>query len=560
MAPHEQLDPFTGEIIKNGIQALTDEMFAVMRRTAKSPIIYEVLDFGVGITDAAGSLVAMGYGTPFLLSALESIVQAVLHKYGSAAIRPGDVFISNDPFRAVTTHLNDVGLAAPVFSDDKLIAFVAVNAHWTDVGGKDPGSLTTDSTEIFQEGFQLPTIRLFNGGDAVQDVFDLIESNIRLPDMSMGDLAASIATLKVGQRRLLEMTGRYSAALMTQTMRELLDQGEAATRRECLQLPHGRFEAEDWIDDDGHGNGPIKLRVAVTITDDAFIVDFTGTDPQAKGPVNVTSIGLRSAVRCAFLAIANPSASPNSGCFRPLKVVCPEGTVFSAQRPAPVATYFDGMAHAVELVWKALAAHLPRRLTAGHSASVCLAVLAGVHPVTGTYGLLVETLAGGWGAAHDHDGVNGTGCVANGETYNIPVEVRESKFGIRCDGYGYHNEDGGFGEFNGGKGLRLDYTVLSESASLTCVFGRTRTRPWGLAGGSDGTVNYVRVTRVDGSEETYGRAARIALRKGDRIALVTGTGGGYGRPADRPHERVREDILNGYVSAEQAAENYGFVE
>jgi N-methylhydantoinase B len=551
------MDHFTGEIIKNGVQALTDEMFAVMRRTAKSPIIYEVLDFGVGITDAQGELVAMGFGTPFLLSALESIVKAVVRKYGVDSIKPGDVFISNDPFDAVTTHLNDVGLVAPVFVDGKLLAFVAVNAHWTDVGGKDPGSLTTDSTELFQEGFQLPTIRLFADGEPLTDIFDLIEHNVRLPDLSMGDLSASVATLRVGQRRLQEMAARYGGEAMANAMAELLAYGETTTRQEFAHLPRGTFEAEDWIDDDGHGNGPMRIKVAVTIADDAFTVDFTGTAPQAKGPINVTSIGLRSAVRCAFMAITNPSALANSGCFRSLNVICPEGTLFSARRPAPVATYFDGMAHAVELVWKALAEHLPDRLTAGHSGSVCLAVLSGIHPKTGEYGLLVETLAGGWGAATDHDGVNGTGCVANGETYNIPVEVREAKFGVRCDGYGFHNEAGGFGAHTGGKGLRLDYTVLAEQATLTCVFGRSATRPWGLAGGIDGTTNYVRITRLDGSEETYGRAARIQLYCGDRISLVTGTGGGYGAPADRPRARVLDDLKNGYLTSDQAETFYG---
>ena len=203
------MDPFTGEIIKSSFTTLSDEMFLTMRRTSKSPIIYEVLDFGVGVTDARGELLSMGYGVPFLLASLESLVKSVIRKHGAEGISPGDIFVSNDPYDGAGSHLNDVGLVLPVHFDDQLVAFVAVNAHWTDVGGKDPGSMTPDAREIFQEGFQIPTLRLFRGGEPCQELFEMLEANVRLPEMSMGDLWASIAALRIGERRMLDLFQRY---------------------------------------------------------------------------------------------------------------------------------------------------------------------------------------------------------------------------------------------------------------------------------------------------------------------------------------------------------------
>jgi len=549
-------DPFTSEIIKSAFRAAADEMFFTMQRTARSPIIYEVLDFGVGVTDKKGTLVSMGYGVPFLLSALESLVTGVIEKHGVENMQPGDVFISNDTYGCAGTHLNDIGLVMPIYFEGRHVAFTAVNAHWTDVGGKDPG-IPPDSHEIFQEGFQIPNIKLFDGGEPIQGMFDLIEANVRVPEMSMGDLWASIAALRVGERRMLDLYGRYGEAALDQAMQELFDYGEEMIRLELKKLPKGEFEAEDWIDDDGLGNGPLKIKVKVTISDDEFIVDYTDSAPQAEGPINVSKFALPSAVKPIFHAVTNPSIIPNGGCYRALKIISPEGSVFGATRPAPVATYFEGMAHAAELMCKALAPHVPDRLTAGQLVSTCVTIIAGPHPETKSFYVYVETLPGGWGAGHDKDGVHGAGCVANGETYNIPVEVKEAKFGFRVGQYAFHNDAGGEGEFRGGKGLALDYEITSDFAILTGIFGRTKTRPWSLDNGNEGTTNYVTVTRADGSQEHYGRAANVPLKKGDRVRLVTATGGGYGDPENRSRDKVLADVKDGYVTPDQARDIYG---
>jgi N-methylhydantoinase B len=319
------------------------------------------------------------------------------------------------------------------------------------------------------------------------------------------------------------------------------------------------FEAEDYIDDDGIGNGPFLVKVKVTITDDEFICDFTGTHPQVPGPVNCTYTGLISGVRTIFKAITNPSLPANEGVFRPLKVICPPGTIFTAERPAPVSTYWETMEYVTDLVWKALAPHIPDRLTAGHFLSVCGLVLSGIHPDTKELYLLVEPQAGGWGAGATKDGESGLVCVGDGETYIIPVEVAETHYGILVDQYTFAIEDGGAGKYRGGRGLIRDYRIVSDEAYLTATFGRYKFPPWGMAGGKEGSRNYVKIIHKDGREVTFGKTARYRLEKGEVARLVTATGGGYGNPYERKKEKILEDVRNGYITVEQAERDYGVV-
>jgi N-methylhydantoinase B len=553
------VDPFTSEIIKNTMVAIGDEMFYALQRTSKSTIIYETLDYGVGITDARGRLIAQGEGVPLFIGTLDSAVNAVREKFGAAGdLHPGDIIITNDPYGGGGTHLSDVSLVMPIYYEEEIVAFVANKAHWTEVGGKDPGSWTTDAIEVYQEGLQFPNIKLFDRGKPNQALLDLIAANVRLPDMTLGDLWAGVAALRVGERRFVDLCRKYSKGTVLIAIENLLDYGEEATRLELQKLPKGVFEAEDWIDDDGVGNGPFPVRVKVTITDDEFIADYTGSHPQVPGPINNTWTGLASGVRAVFKALTNPSIPANEGTFRPVRVVCPDATVFTAERPAPVSTYWETMLYATDLIWKALAPHVPERLPAGHFLSVCGTVVSGVHPDTGEFFLLVEPLVGGWGAGHDKDGERGQFCVGDGETYNIPVEITETRYGVLVDQYAFHNEYGGAGEHRGGNGVVLDYRIVADEAQVTGTFGRHKFAPWGEYGGQKGSRNYIKILREDGQEEVYGKAARISLSKGEVARLVTGTGGGYGDPRERPQAKVAEDVKNGYVTPEQAEQYYGF--
>lgn len=553
-------DPYTQEIIKNALIAIGDEMFDAMARSSMSPIIYEALDYSVGLTTKDGDLIAQGNGTTVFLGMIDALVKEILGKFGARGdIHPGDVFISNDPY--IGTHLSDVAVVKPVFFEDDLVAFTVNKAHWIDVGGMTPGSFTPVSDEIFQEGLQIPTVKVIARGEPIEAIFDMIKSNIRLPKDSMGDFWAGVAANNVGEARLLGLFNKYGSEAMQQAMQGLLDYGEKMIAAELKKLPQGVFEAEDWIDDDGIGDEPLRVCVRLEISETKFVADFTGSAPQALGPINHCRTALVSAVRTIFKALTNPQIPANSGCFRAIEVICPDKTVFTAERPAPVSTYWETMQYADDLIWRALAEEMPERLSAGHLLSVCAFILAAKHPQTEEDVILVQPLVGGWGAMQSRDGLNGQFCIADGETYNIPVEIQEARYGVRVNQYAFHNEDGGEGEHRGGKGVYLDYEVLCDEAHFSGSCGRFKFPPWSVDGGREGSRNYMEIIRKghDGEREIYGKPSRVPLKKGDVVRCVTATGGGWGDPANRSREAVTEDLRNGFITEEQANQYYSYV-
>jgi N-methylhydantoinase B len=558
--PARDIDPFTIEIVKDSLIAIGDEMFVALQRTSKSPIIYEVLDFGSGLTDADGQLITQGNGVTVFIGTLTHAVRYTLEKFGPDGLEPGDVVMTNDPYTGCGTHLSDVTLVVPVFDGESLIAFAASKAHWTEVGGKDPGSWTTDSTEIFQEGLQLPCVKLYEAGRPVQSMIDVIAANVRLPDMTLGDMHAQAAALRLGERRFHELCAKYGVDVVLGSMAALLDHGERLTRLELAELPKGTFEAENMIDDDGLGHGPFPVRVRITISDDEFVCDFTGTHPQVPGPVNCTVTGLHSGVRTLFMAVTDPTIPVNDGCFRPIRIICPPGTIFTAERPAAVSTYWETLNYVSDLVWKALAPVVPTRLPAGHFLSVCGSVIAGRHPETDELFLCVEAQTGGWGAGAAKDGEQGLMCVADGETYVIPVEVAEARYGVLFDEFSLDTgPTAGAGRHRGGRGCVRSYRALGEEMFVTATCGRHKFPPWGVAGGRDGSRNEIRFTHADARVVVMGKSARYRLERGEVATIVTGTGGGWGDPHDRPVGEVVEDVKDGYVSLEQAERDYGVV-
>ncbi|MGH8466878.1 MAG: hydantoinase B/oxoprolinase family protein, partial [Pseudomonas sp.] len=444
---------FTCEIIKSALVAIGEEMFVALKRTSMSPIIYEALDYGIGLTDAQGQLISQGNGIPGFIGTLDGAVRSVLEKFSVDNVHPGDMFITNDPYGGGGTHLSDVSMVMPVFHGDRLIAWTANKAHWTEVGGKDPGSFSADACEIYQEGLQFPTIRLYENGRINQSLVDLIAANVRLPDMTIGDLHACAAALRVGERRLLAIVAKYGEATTLEAVERLLEHGEAMVLESFKALPKGVFHAQEVIDEDGLGNGPFQIKVRVEITDNEFLVDYTGSSLQAPGPINNTLAGLQSAVREVFMGVVNPGVPANAGCFRPIKVICPPGTICTAQRPAPVSAYFESMVAAADAIRRALASLLPDRLIAGQMGSVCSMVLNGHDSASGEEYLLVQPLVGGWGAAHDQDGESGQFCVGNGETSNIPVEITERCYDVLVEQYAFNPAGGGAGRQRGGRGV-----------------------------------------------------------------------------------------------------------
>jgi N-methylhydantoinase B len=549
-------DRFTMDVLREGFAAISDEMFVSLQRTSQSPIIYEVLDFGVGISDADGELVSQGNGIAGFLGPLGDAVKETISRRKD--LRPGDVIMANDPYAGGGTHLSDVALVRPVFSGTELIGFAAAKGHWTEVGGKDPGSWTADSQDVYAEGLQLPFVHAYRDGKPVDDVRAILAANSRLPGMVVGDLTAQAACLEVAERRLLEMCDRYGTAAVRTAMRVALDRSEQLCRDTLARIPHGVFTAEDFTDTDGLGNGPFPVKVRVEITEKGVTCDFTGSHPQVPGPINCTWSGLVSGVRTVFKAITDPAEPATDGWFRPLKIVCPPGNIFNATRPAPVAAYFEATEMASDLVWHALAPAFPDRLPAGTFVSVCSTSLALTHPDTGDDALLVEPQPGGWGATRDADGQHGLVSVGDGETYTIPVEVAEQRYGVRVERFGFDIVPGaGAGRRRGGRGLVREYRVLND-ALLTVAWGRHLYPPWGASGGRDGSPNYVEVLR-DGKPigPRFGKVSRMPLRRDDVVRLVTGSGGGYGDPREREPDLVGADLRDELITRGEASEFYG---
>jgi N-methylhydantoinase B len=556
-----KVDPFSQEVIKDSLLAIGDEMFYALARTSMSPIIYEVLDYASGLTDAKGQLLTQGNGVTSFIGMLSPMVQHVLKKFDNGKdLYPGDIIIINDPYVGGGSHLSDVGLVMPIYYDGELVAFSANKGHWTEVGGKDPGSITSDSTEIFQEGLQFPGVKLFDKGKVNQAVVDIIEYNVRFPDLSIGDMWAQVASLKTGERRFIEICEKNGKAEVLDTIHYLLDQGERLARKELAKLPKGTYTAENYIEDDGTGSGPYKIQVKVTITEDDFICDFRGSHPQVMRPFNCSHFALLAGVRAIFLAVTSPSKDVNDGVFRPLQVITDEGSIISAKRPAPVSINWEGRIGGADLIWKALAPILPHRLTAGHFSSVCSVTLTGNHPETNDRFLIVEPSLGGWGAGMGQDGQRGQFCIGNGETYNIPIEVTEARYGVLVDEYSLRCDGAGAGEYIGGSGVTRSYKVLSDNHRLTVMFGRHKFAPWGMNGGEGGSPNEVYIQKANGETDgPFGISSRYELNKGDVVQLVTGTGGGYGHPYDRPVSKIVADVKNGYISVDQAKEKFGIL-
>jgi N-methylhydantoinase B len=554
-------DPFTEEIIKDKLAAIADEMGIVLARTSMSPVVYEVLDFACGLADGAGQVIAQTNGITVFTGTFRPQIDSVVRKFGRDGLAPGDVFLTNDPYQGAT-HVCDICLVTPVFEGDELLGFAVSVTHWVDVGGGMPGSIPPDATEIFQEGILLPCLRLARGGVTDDTVVDVIRANVRLPRMALGDLRAGMAAVKIGERGMQELARRYGRDALVAATASLLDQGERLSRAAIAAIPDGAYAAEDVIDGDGITDDPIPIRATVTVRGDALEVDFTGTSPSARGPVNCTRGALESACKTAFRAIAAPHAPSNEGAFRPFTIVCPPGTVFSAEPPSPTGWYYESTAFATELIWRALAPVLPERLGAGSYVSLCATYVVGPSEDgdEDVY-VLVEPNDGGWGADRDGDGESALIATTDGDTYNFPVEVIESRFPLRVERYALDAPArGGAGRRRGGLGVVREYRVLSARGAVSYgSIGGWRRRPWGLAGGAEGTVNYLEYARANGATDRHGRVRRMELAQGDVIRTVTGTGGGYGDPRERELDRVAGDVLDGLVSAADAEAIYGVV-
>ena len=552
-APH--IDPITLEVIRNALLTVTSEMKNVVVRTAVSPLWKDAGDVSCAILTRQAELVAQGRGDiPVHLATMPFSLKGILDRFPLNSLEEGDVLIQNDPYHGGNTHLPDVLMTIPVFADGAVIAFSAVRGHWTD-----PYSAT--AREIFDEGLIIPPVKLHRRGRRNDDLMNVILANSRAPDERMGDVRAQEAGCRIGARRLQRIVERYGAATAGTAMEEIIGHSERLTRAEIKKLPDGLYRFTDYLDDNGVEDRPIKIQVAVTVQDSDLTIDFTGTDDQTPAGINNTYAASASAAFYVVKCVTDPWNAVNSGCYRPVRIIAPEGTLVNCRSPAPIAAYHETQIRICDALFGAFAQAVPERVpAAGYGSQGGLVVISGTDTRVEPQGerfVLYEVAGGPSGATHDKDGLHGTR-VGTGNAGNIPVESIEIHFPVQIEGYEIVPDTGGLGKFRGGCALRRTYRILSKEATVATVYERAKFRPYGLFGGQPGAPASVRRNPGQVNEEAVTPKSRpFQVREGEVIAVQTAGAGGYGDPTERDVERVRADVGDGLLSEETATKEYG---
>ena len=551
-------NPVVTELVRNGVIAVTEEMKTNLMRTAYNMIIYEALDFTVGLFTAKGETISIGLGLPMFIRGMAETIAAKLRKFGPDGLEPGDILLTNDAY-ITGSHLNHFTFSLPIFHDGDLIAFACCMAHWPDVGGT-LGGITTD---IYSEGLQIPILKYQKAGVVNQDLVDVIRMNVRLPDRAMGDLRAQLTAIKTGERRFLEMIERYGRDAVLDGVTAIMDQSERAARARTLAIPDGVYEAQSFMDDDGlDPERPIAIKVKVVVAGDTMTVDLTDVATQVRGFYNSGATTGRACAQVAFKCLTSPTDYPvNEGSFRNLNVVLPPGKIVSAVRPAPMRWWMTFPMTIVDTIFKALAPALPDAVIAGHHADLCIGAVTGHQPGSGELFLaFIGPLGGGWGAKRSEDGISATVCINDGDTHNSPCEQMEAKYPLLFERHALVADSGGAGEHRGGLGV--EYVVQARAGiTLNTSIERKNCLPWGLEGGLAGAGNEVLLRRGGevGSEAPNAKLYSTRLAAGDAFILRSGGGGGFSSPLKRPPSKVLDDVRNGYVSADSARRYYGVV-
>jgi N-methylhydantoinase B len=554
-----EVDPVTREVVQNRLVSIVREMSVSLQRAAYSPIIYEVKDFSSVLLRSDASVVAQAEGIPVFLGSMHQTLGPVLDRYSLETIREGDVFISNDPFTANNTHKNDINILKPIFWEGEPVFFAATKAHWTDIGGKDPGSWSPDAVNTYQEGVTVPALRLYKEGVLNEELQEVILASTRLRENNEGDLMAQLSACHIAETRAHELFHRYPLAEVNACIDSLFDYVEAKVRAEIEKARDGKYTGEDWVDSDGVSDDPVKIVVHATISGSDITFDFSDCEDQRYGACgNAHFVNTVAACRVAMKCLFGPDLTTNEGFYRPLTVVTKEGTVTHPVYPAP-GTVWDNIGRAIiEAIFFALAPVMPDRVAAGIFGGVQAMAIAGDDPRNGAPYIHFMPYAGGWGARQDKDGINALCPLLNGDNDNIPCEISEAKFPLRVERYELIPDSGGPGRTRGGLGIRTDYRVLSDGAVVSAGISRWRFGPPGLFGGGDGMRSKLILDADGDSPQERPLIGGVAVRGGSLISHQIGGGGGFGDPTERPRERVRADVEAGYVTAEAAKREYGF--
>ena len=541
---NQAIDAITLEVLRNGFAATCDEMNANLIRAAYSPNIKERRDCSCALFDAEGRMIAQAESIPVHLGAMPYSVAAAIERVPDLA--EGDVVVLNDPY-AGGAHLPDITFVAPVCIQGRTVGYVANRAHHADVGGKSPGSLAGDSIEIYQEGLRIPPVRLWKKGEIDQDLLQLVLLNVRTPEERLGDLRAQHAACVTGIDRLTALIERHGLDRILEGMDALLAYSERRMREQIGRLPKAQGTYEDVLDNDGVDEGAVSIRVTVAIGPQSLRVDFTGSSPQVRGPVNAVRAVTASAVYFAVRALTDPEIPPNAGCYRPIEVIAPEGTVVNARPPAPVVGgNLETAQRIVDVMFGAFAMIAPDRIIAACQGTMNNVAIGGHDPRSGggAYALY-ETIGGGFGGRAGLDGVDGIHSHMT-NTLNTPVEALETAYPLRVERYELIPGSGGEGRYRGGLGIRRDLTAVDHTARVSLLTDRRVSAPYGVHGGKSGRQGRNAIT-ADGVERELPAKGTFELLSGETLCIRTPGGGGYGDPADRATRDIDRDRIEGRI-------------
>jgi N-methylhydantoinase B len=521
------LDPITFELVHAALVSATEEMGSALKRSSHSPIIREMDDFSCALFMADGTLVAQADFIPAQLGAMSLVVGSVIDRWGDD-IGAGDVFIANHPYLGAM-HTPDVNILLPIFLDGRVFAWAGATAHHLDVGGVNPGTEGPDLRELYAEGIVLPPVRLYRHGDENRDLFDLLTENVRDPASTISDLRAQRAACLLGERRLLELVDHYGRRTVGTGFAQSLDAVERATRAALRDLPDGDAEAEGYLDDDGRGGPPTKIHARLIKRRDRLTVDLSGCAEQVDGAFNVPWASTRAGVVFALRAMTDPAMTTNDGILRPLKIVCPQGTVLNPHLPAAVSVRHNTCQRLADVLVRAFSELWPERAVASSTVTFVGMNLSSSSPRTGHRSVLSDVIGGGTGAHAGGPGLDGV------DTYManvglMPVEVAEGTYAVRILRTELIEGSEGTGEHHGGRGLRREYLVLEGPEVVTFYAEQTdpRFRPVGAEGGASAAPSRITVLDPSGVERDVGQKATIEVAPGSIIRVETSGGGGFG--------------------------------
>ncbi|MFZ2174875.1 MAG: hydantoinase B/oxoprolinase family protein [Rhodococcus sp. (in: high G+C Gram-positive bacteria)] len=546
-------DPITVQVIGAALTSVAEEMGAALRRASYSTNIKERADCSTALFDEHGRLVAQAENMPIHMGSMTGLIDSLLAT--DLTIAPGDVFITNDPYHGGGTHLPDITMVKPVFAGDRLVGYSANIAHHSDIGGRVPGSNAGDSTSLFQEGLRIPLVRFATAAGVEHSPLAFIELNSRLPGERRGDMLAQLASVESGERRLLALHERFGTSTVTEATTYLLEHSRKRLTAALREVPDGTYTFTDVMDpSDGE---PTEITVAITIDGERVALDFAGTGPQAPVGINVVRPALEATVFYALKAVLDPGIPPNGGFYDAVQISAPRGSIVNPIEPAPVTARTDTCQRVADVVLGALAKVLPDRVPAASHSTVTYVTFSGEHD--GRFFVYPEVVAGGGGARTGKDGMDAIQVHITNSS-NLPIEALEQEYPLLVDTYELIPDSGGAGRHRGGLGVRRDVRVLAEEAEFSAHADRQASRPWGLAGGHDGSSGrfVVNPGRPDERTLSGGRISGVRLTAGDVLRVESPGSGGFGDPTDRPAEQIADDLRNGRVSEEAAADLYHF--